>query len=51
MGDRCEEPLSLVGDVVGVVARTVEGDAEEFCRRNGEGRGESKESGEGRSGV
>ena len=46
-----EKPLDvLVGDGVGVVARTVAGDAL-FWRLKGDWRPESKESGEGRMGV
>lgn len=42
--------LIFVGDCVGVVARTVAGEAL-FCRLNGDWRPESKESGDGRSGF
>lgn len=43
-------PLGLVGDCVGVVARTVAGEAL-FCLLKGDCRPESKESGDGRSGL
>jgi hypothetical protein len=43
-------PLGFVGDCVGVVARTVAGEAL-FWRLKGDWRPESKESGEGRRGL
>ena len=50
VGERLIEAV-LVGEGVGVVARTVIGEAVLFCRLKGDCRPESKESGDGRCGV
>lgn len=51
VGDRFEGGIALVGEAVGVVARTVAGDAVLFCRLKGDWRPELNERGEGWRGV